>query len=125
MWTPENLPQPPLWRALLPLWALTSQLPPQPALGADANGLPTHRGGAETTGEPQEPHDLESRAKISPRRLQIYTSNTSFVDSTSEWTMGAATGHVHGGWAGPESELPQELPQWVQVLDYYSPRTRL
>ena len=62
---PENLPQPPLG-ALLPPWALTPQLPPQAAQAADANALPTHRGGAETTGEPQEPHDLESRAKISP-----------------------------------------------------------
>lgn len=92
---PENLPQPPPWGALLPLWALTPQLPPQPALGTDASGLPTHRGGAETTGEPQEPHDLKSRAKISPRWLQIYTSNTSFVDSTS-------VRHPSGQWGLPQ-----------------------
>ena len=43
------------------------------------------------------------------------------ICKTSKRTVGAAAGRVHGGWAGPESELP--LPQWVQVHNYYSPRT--
>ena len=95
MWTPRESASATTVGALLPLWALTPQLPPQPALGADASGLPTHRGRNETTGEPQEPHDLESRAKISPRRLQIYTSNTSFIDSTS-------VRHPSGQWGLPQ-----------------------
>lgn len=61
MWTPENLPQPPLWghfclcglsHPSCHLSQLWEQMPVR---------LPTHRGEAETTGEPQEPHDLKKQ----------------------------------------------------------------
>ena len=41
------------------------QPPPQQALGAGISGLPTHRGGTETTAEPQGLCDSGSRAEIS------------------------------------------------------------
>lgn len=58
---------PPLWvhmHWLLPEWA-SEPTTASEALGAELSGLPMHRGKVETTAEPQGPHNLESRAKIS------------------------------------------------------------
>lgn len=124
---PENLPQPPPWghshhlcgSSHTPATTLSQLWEQMPV------GCPLTEVGLKPQVSPRAPHDLKAGLKSLPDGCKFILQHQLCrfnICKTSKWTMGGChRACAWGSWAGPESELPHELPQWVQVQDYYSP----